>query len=236
MAYSYVKASGDTEWIKPYLGPMQNYADHLVNNSLYPPSESSSVDAIVPSPNQTILASYGVIGMNAFGQLSGMTNYSDKAREIANKVLGLSFASNGSHLRTHYNDTDEAWVNMYTFGYDKMLELNTFNASTYEMMSDFYETKLQPYGFALDDRVEYMVSELAMWGSATTSNKVRDNVIDGIHAAWTNPINSGAVGPTQWNVTGPGIGEWFLATAKSILGSHFMPAIIAEQAKNQELR
>lgn len=225
MAYSYQKASGNTDWIKPYIRPMQNYADHLVKNSLYPPSERSSVDAIEASPNQTVLGIYGVIGMNAFGQMTGMTNYSDTAKDLAGKILNMGFDSTRTHLKAHYNDSDESWITAYPFGYDKMLELNTFNDSIYGLLSDFYETKLNPYGMALDDRVDYTVAELAMWTTATTSKKFRDTVINGIHAALTNPEND-VPGPTQWNVTGPNQGAWFLATAKSIVGSYFMPAII----------
>lgn len=225
MAYSYQKASGDTEWAKPYYAPMQNYADHLVANGLYPPSERSSVDSIEASPNQTVLAIYAVIGMNAFGEMTGQANYSDLARDYADQILDLGYSTDRTHLKAHYNDSDASWLTAYPFGYDKMLELNTFNETTYKTMSDWYETKLNPYGMILDDRVDYMVSELAMWATATTSTVVKENIINGIHGAWTNP-NNDSPGPTQWNVTGPNQGDWFLATTKSILGSFWLPTTI----------
>lgn len=226
MTYSYQKATGDTEWVKPYVSRLQVYADHLVENGLYPPSERSSVDSIGATPNQTVLAIYSAIGLTSFGTMTGQTNYTEKGKEYAERILEMGYDSEHTHVRAHYNDSDSSWISTYPFGFDKMLELDTFNSSTHSTMSDWYEQHLHPYGLQLYDGVDYMVAELAMWGAATSSDKVRDGIIDGIHRALTNGMNE-AVGPTQWNVTGPNEGLWFLSTAKSIVGSYWMPALFA---------
>jgi hypothetical protein len=51
MAYSYQKRSGNTEWVRPYLPTLQKYADYLVQNGLYLPSQWPPVDSIEATVN-----------------------------------------------------------------------------------------------------------------------------------------------------------------------------------------
>jgi hypothetical protein len=226
MAYAYQKSSGNTQWVKPYLGALQKYADYAVEFGLYPKSESTSVDSIGPSPNQTVLATYAAIALNAFGELSGMTNYSATGKTYAAKILELGSDSKKTHLKVHYDDDDSSWVTAYPLGFDRMLGLDTFNESTSEWLSNWYQQQIEPFGIQITNAENYIVADLGFWTGAVSSRTVLDAYIDGVYAAYTDPINSGAVGPTQWNVTGTNQGKWFLTTAKSIVGSFWMPLAV----------
>lgn len=227
MIYAYVKRSGNKDWVKPYLQPLQRYADYLVENGLYPPSQRSSVDSIGPTPNQTVLAIYSAIGLTSFGALSGMKNYTDKGKEYAPLIIDMGVSSDGSHVKAHYNDSDSSWISTYPFAFDVMLGLNTFNESILKTQSDWYSERIHPYGMQFYDGVDYTVAELSLWCAATSSDEVRGKLIGAIHHELTSGANV-VVGPTQWNVTGGvGEGKWFFSTAKSIVGSYFMPAAVA---------
>ena len=76
MALMYQRASGNTDFVKPYLGNIQKYADYLVGNGLFPAKQRSSIDSIGGTANQTVLAIYSALALKCFGQLSGMSNYS----------------------------------------------------------------------------------------------------------------------------------------------------------------
>ena len=227
MAYAYQKASGNTKWVKPYLPALQKYADYLVANGLYPASQKSSTDSIGATPNQTVLAIYSAIGLTSFGALSGQKNYTDKGKEFAPLILEMGTDTMNTHILAHYHDPDSSWVSTYPFAFDKMLGLNTFNSATYAQQSAWYETELHPYGMPFYSGVDYTVAEAALWCAATSSDQVRDALINGIHMMLTSNLND-VPGPTQWNVTGANEGVWFLSTTKSNVGSYFMP-VAAEQ-------
>jgi hypothetical protein len=225
MVYAYQRATGNTEWVKPYLDPLKKYADYLVENGLYPPSQQSSVDSIEPTPNQTVLAIYSAIGLSAFGAISGDEYYTNKAREYGPKILDMGTDSARTHIKAHYNDTDDSWISTYPFAFDVMLGLDTFNSTVIQQQSDWYEQHLHPYGMQFYHGVNYMVAELAVWCGATSSDSVLNSLIDSIHRELTSNKNV-VVGPTQWNVTGDNIGSWLLSTAKSNVGSYFMPSAL----------
>ena len=227
MAYAYQKASGNTEWIKPYVPTLQVYADYLVGNGLYPASQKSSVDAIGATANQTILAIYSAIGLTSFGALTGQANYTAKGKEFANTILKLGTSSDGTHILTHYNDSDSSWSSMYPFAWDKLIGLGTFNESTYALESAWYERELHPFGMPFYNGVNYSVSDLSLWCAATSSAEVSNALIDAVHLEYTSNLTS-VPGPTQWNVVGAGIGAWKQTKAKAIVGSYFMPAAVLQ--------
>ena len=224
MAYAYQKASGNTQWIKPYLAPLQKYADYLVTNGLFPPSQKSSVDSIGPTPNQTVLAIYSAIGLTAFGALSNQANYTKVGKDYATKIVEMGLDSNKTHIKAHYNDSDSSWITTYPTAFDVMLGLDTFDKSLNQLQSDWYEKQLHPFGMQFYSGVAYTVSELSLWAASTSSKTVRNSLINAVHAAYTADINN-TPGPTQWNVTNPGVGEWFLSTSKSNVGSYWMVAV-----------
>lgn len=228
MAYSYQKASGDKEWVKPYVSELQKYADYLVQHGLYSASERMSADHIRPTANQTILAMYSAIGLTSFGTMTGKQNYTEKGKEFAEELIKLGLDSTGTHLKIHYNDTDSSWITAYPFGFDKMLDLNTFNSSMYSLQSKWYEKHIHPFGIQFLSDEDYEISDFGMWAAAVSSADVRNVYVDSIYKAWTDPINNAAVGPTQWNVFGKNVGKCVGARAKSTVGSYFMPAVVAQ--------
>ncbi|KAI1326747.1 hypothetical protein F5Y16DRAFT_421597 [Xylariaceae sp. FL0255] len=225
MAYAYQKASGDTEWVKPYVSVLQGFADYLVDNGLYTASQQSSVDSIGPTANQTILAMYSAIGLNAFGAMTGQANYTKVGKQFADVILEKGTDSEHTHITAHFGDPDDVWISTYPLAFDTMLDLGTFNSSTSEMQSTFYESKLSTYGMVFFSGVEYAVGSFMLWCAATSSDTVRNSLINGVHAFFEDGLNSQAM-PTRWYVTGDLIGEWVLSVDKPTAGSYFMPVAI----------
>ncbi|CAL5867994.1 uncharacterized protein PFLUO_LOCUS2217 [Penicillium psychrofluorescens] len=225
MAYAYQRASKNTEWVKPYISALTKFADYLVNNGLYPAKQMSSTDSITPTANQTILAMYAAIGLTSFGALTEQSNYTAIGKNFTSVILKLGTDSNDTHIIAHYGDPDTSWISTYPFAFDKMLGLNTFNETTYEMQSIWYEGQLHPYGIPFYSGVDYTVAEFMAWCAATSSQSVSEALINGIYAFLADGMNN-VPGPTVWYVTGSQSGEWDSSIAKSTCGSYFMPLAV----------
>ncbi|CAK7230924.1 hypothetical protein SCUCBS95973_007737 [Sporothrix curviconia] len=205
MAYAYQKASGDTEYIKPYLGPLTRFADYLVDNGLYTAAQQSSVDSIGATANQTVLAMYSAVALTAFGALTGQDNYTAVGRQFADVIMAEGVA--GGHVTAHFGDPASSWISTYPFGFDKMVGLGTFNETSYELQSDWYAGQLSTYGMPFDSSETYAVGEFLPWCAVTSALDVRDGIMNGIHSFLTNGQNN-SPGPNWWYVTGASAGTW----------------------------
>ena len=225
MAYSYQRASGDRDWVKPYVPALQKFADYLVNNGLYPAKQQSSVDSVGATANQTVLAMYVAIALTSFGALTGQENYTAVSKSFAPVILELGTDSIDTHITANYGAPDSSWISTYPFAFDKMLALGTFNESTYLMQSNWYEGELHTYGMQFYSGVDSAVGDLLAWCAATSSYVVCNALLNGIHAFLTDGLNN-KPGPMRWFVTGPTAGEWTSSIAKSTCGSYFMPLAV----------
>ncbi|CAK7226832.1 hypothetical protein SEUCBS140593_006376 [Sporothrix eucalyptigena] len=221
MAYAYQKASGDTEYIKPYLGPLQRFADYLVDNGLYTAAQQSSVDSIGATANQTVLAMYSAVALTAFGALTGQDNYTQVGREFADVIMREGVA--GGHVTAHFGDPASSWISTYPFGFDKMVGLNTFNETSYQLQSDWYSGQISEYGMPFDSSETYAVGEFLPWCAVTSAADVRDGIVNGIHAFLTNGENN-SPGPNWWYVTGASAGTWpgTSNVNKPVVGSYWI--------------
>ena len=229
MAYAYQRASGDTDFVKPYLPALRKYADYLVQNGLFSAKQKSSIDSISGSANQTILAIYSAIGLTSFGALSGQQNYTVIGKQFVDVVTSLGLSQDGTHIVAHFGDNDTSWITTYPFAFDKLLGLGTFNESIYALQSKWYEGQLDSYSMPFFSAITYTVGDLMVWAGATSSDSVRDSLLGGIVHFLTNRLNN-VPGPSLWYVTGPQEGLYMGSIAKGIVGSYFMEAAINEYA------
>lgn len=162
--------------------------------------QSSSVDSIGPTANQTVLAMSSAIALTSFGTMTRMHNYTAVGKHFAEVIMQEGV--NGSHVTAHFGDPASSWISTYPMGFDMMLGLNTFNATTYKLQSDWYSTVISEYGMPLFSDVKYAVGDLVPWCAVTSTDAVRDALISGINAFLTDELNN-SPGPTRWYVTGP---------------------------------
>ena len=230
MVYGYQKASGNTEWAKQYIPLLQKYTDYLIDYGLYPVLQRSAVDEIGAAPNQTALSMSAAISLKAFGALSGMANYSALGDQYAKAVYDIGTNSDHTHFLTHYNDPVSSWVMTYPLAFDKLLALDTFNSSVYEMQSNWYIQHEQPYGIRFSSAVSYTLLELEFWVASTSSIPFQNFVADTVTRYLSNGLNN-VPGPTQWHVVGANQGVWTgFSKAKSNIGSTFMIAAVNGQS------
>ena len=207
MALMYQRTSGNTDFVKPY------------------------IDSIGGTANQTVLAIYSALALKCFGQLSGMSNYSAIGDQFASTILDLGLSSDGSHIIANYGSNDASWITTYPFAMDKLLNMQTFNETTYALESKWYEGQLNSYSMQFFSGVQYTVGDLMLWAASTSSEYVRDSLFSGIHHFLTNGLNS-EPGPSLWYVSGPNEGIYRGSIAKGISGSYFMQSAVDMFAGN----
>ena len=195
-----------------------------------PVLQRSSVDQIGSAVNQSALSISAAIALNAYGKMTGQSNYSDIGINYANEILEAGRDSNKTHFMNHYDDGDESFVLAYPLAFDVLMGLDTFPSWVHDMQSAWYRKNFRPFGIQFSNQVPYTLMEFETWAAAVSQDDVRHHVVDTMHRFFdqkTTEIYS-VPGPSQWRVLpGDSEGLWTrFSKAKSVIGSVFMIAAI----------
>ena len=225
---AYTRATGDTSFATQYASLFQGYADYLVANGINITSQLSTDDGAGPLPNQTNLAIKAAVGLVAYGDFSGNTNYSDVGRNHSDLLYnqGLGTDPNKTHFTLEYgNDTTYSTVfNLYE---DILLQLGTFPAEAYEMETAFYPTVRAEAGVPLDSRVQWSKTDWMLFAAAyCTDNATREMFVDDVYGFINNqmPVNQVPFSD-RFYVTGDMVGQYYDFRARPVIGGEY--AILA---------
>lgn len=174
------------------------------------------------------------IALNAYGKMTGQSNYSDKGLEYARIITDIATDRNGTHFLAHYGDRDESFVMTYPLAFDALMGLNTFPRHIHDNQSEYFLSQAHPFGVQFNSNIKYTLMEFSIWVAAISSAKLRAHLVDAVHMFLNQETDAtGSVpGPSQWRVV-PGVdeGKWTrFSKAKSVVGSVFMIAAVENQA------
>lgn len=244
LVYMYELATGDTSWKLKYLPLLQEYADFLVHNGLYPTDQRSTDDGAGPRANQTGLTVKAAIALNAFGVMTGQQNYSDVglhfAHELYNQGIGTDPAKTHFTLFSGQQQEEDTWALHFNLYLDVLLKLNTFPSEALAMQTNFYPSVRQTGGVPLDSTLGWSKTDWMIFGASTAmapgvnDQGVRDMFVDDVHATLTDGVNSVPFTDNFWvkSVNGSTIGAAnFGYQARPVVGGHF--ALLALQGANQ---
>lgn len=241
LMYMYELATGDTSWKLKYLPILQEHADFLVLNGLYPSEQRSTDDGAGARANQTGLTVKAAIALNAFGVMTGQQNYSDVGLRFADELYNHGVGTD--QAKTHFtlfNQQEDTWALHFNLYLDVLLRLNTFPVEALAMQTNFYPSVRQPGGVPLDSTLGWSKSDWMIFGASTAmapgvnNQGVRDMFIDDVHATLTNGVNSVPLTDNFWvrSVNGSTIGAAnFGYMARPVVGGHF--ALLALEGANQ---
>lgn len=225
LAYAYTIASGNTEWAEQYMSLLQGYADYLVGVGLDIPNQLSTNDAAGPLPNETNLAIKSAVGLNAFGKLSGLSNYSSVGEQYAHTLYneGLATDSGKSHFVLRYTRHKKSWKIPFNLYADVLLDLHTFDQSALDMGCDFYPSVRSKAGMALDNRQDWAKTDWNIWTAGTCTGPSRDMFIDDLWTFMTNGLNTWPFSDRYFVHGGKGHkpGVAILLRARPTVGGHF---------------
>ncbi|KAI7488170.1 DUF1793-domain-containing protein [Hortaea werneckii] len=192
----YEKATGKTDLRFTYSILLQQYAEYLVENGLYPSSQLSTDDGAGEEANQTSLAIKAAIALNAYGVMTGQRSFSDTGRHFAQVLYDerVGVDANQTHFLLVHNDED-SWALQFNLYVDVLLDLRTFSTAALRMQTEFYVTEHDEAGVALDNRVNWSKTDWMLFAAATAmapdveNEGIRDMFIDDIHGFITNGKN-----------------------------------------------
>ncbi|KAI6835857.1 DUF1793-domain-containing protein [Hortaea werneckii] len=230
LIYMYEKATGKTDLRFTYSILLQQYAEYLVENGLYPSSQLSTDDGAGEEANQTSLAIKAAIALNAYGVMTGQQKFSDTGRHFAQVLYDerVGADANQTHFLLVHND-DDSWALQFNLYMDVLLDLQTFSTSALRMQTDFYATKHDEAGVALDNRVNWSKTDWMLFAAATAmapeveNEGIRDMFVDDIHSYITNGKNDVPFGD-RYVVRDDDVveaGTWSAYRARPVVGGHF---------------
>ncbi|KAK7060514.1 hypothetical protein VNI00_001279 [Paramarasmius palmivorus] len=230
MALSYAEKTGDNSQITQYASLLEQWSQFLVNDSLIPANQISTDDFAGPLANQTNLAIKGIIGIQAMSKIEAILGNSDKssnydsiAKSYVTQWQGLATSSDGKHLTLSYGN-ESSWGLSYNLYADKLLGLNLFPQSVYDMQTAWYGTVARPFGVPLDTRHTYTKSDWEIWTAAIMSDtSTRDMLIKAVKAFASGQTSSQPFG--DWYETEDGRPQGF--RARPVVGGHL--ALLALQ-------
>lgn len=236
LAYMYQVASGDTAWAHKYSALFATYANYLSLNGLRPTTQLSTDDGAGSSPNQTNLAIKAAIALNAYGLMTGQSNYSDTGKRFATELYNNTLGTDPN--RTHFTILEgeaQTWALAFNLFPDVLLGLNTFPTAAYAMQTAFYSTIRSLGGVALDSREDWGKTDWMLWAAATAmapgvgNNSCRDMFIDDVWNFASNGMNEVPFGDKFFVETnGTDVeGMWDMYEARPVVGGHF--ALLAMQ-------
>ncbi|KAK1226439.1 hypothetical protein PQX77_010603 [Marasmius sp. AFHP31] len=222
MALSYVQKTGDQSHITQYRSLFEQFTQFLITDSLIPANQLSTDDFAGHLENQTNLAIKGMVGIRAMSEIEKIlgdntkaANYSSIAADYVNRFQGLGGKSKtAAHLTLQYNN-DASWGLSYNLFGDKLLKLNLFPQSIYDLQTAWYANGAgvqQPFGVPLDTRHTYTKSDWEIFTAGIVTNTgVRDMFIQKVKAYLTSGKNDAP------------FSDWYETTNANIAGFRARP-------------
>jgi hypothetical protein len=232
LVLAYVRATGDSAWADKYIHILRGYADYLVKNSVDIANQLSSNDAAGPLANETNLAIKAAVGLRAFGELSGLSEYSRIGKERASLFFtqGLGTDEAKSHFVLQYPDKPSSWKTPYNLFPDVLFDLKTFPKAAYQMGNTFFKKVRGEYGVPLDNRQDWAKSDWNMWLAGTFDDMTtRSEFIDDLWGFMSNGKHNWPFSDRYVATSAKGRepGHPVLCRARPTVGGHF--ALVALQ-------
>jgi hypothetical protein len=189
MVLAYAQRSGDNDYLKAHYPILQQWAEYLVEDSLYPAEQLSTDDFAGHLTNQTNLALKGMIGLEAMSQIASLIgksadadNYTSIAHDYIDKwqTLGINHDASPPHATLTYNNASTHGL-LYNLYNDRLLKTNLVPQSVYDMQSAFYASAFDEFGVPLDTRNRYWTkNDWEVFCAAIASDDVRDRFISDV--------------------------------------------------------
>lgn len=223
MFYDYQKLTGDKTFAQAHAKILQQYADYLANNGLYPTSQLDTVDSIPASANQTNLALVSAIRLNAYAAMTGNENYSTTAKRFVKELVdeGLALDQAKTHFTYNYHN-DASWGTLFNIFADQLLELDTFSAEIRTMQCNWYSKQKTSTGFPYASSWPESNGLWEMWVAPTCDANLQQQIIADEHAFLMNGRNNVPFAD-RFVITGTKAGDWYgpVSFARPTMGGVF---------------
>ncbi len=148
---------------------MKQWADYLVEFGYDPEHQLCTDDFAGHLARNCNLSVKAILGIAAYGELSGDQTYTKIAADYAKRWEKDAKASHGA-TRLVFG-ADDGWSLKYNIVWDDLLGYKLFSDACKEKETAHYKTKLNRYGVPLDSREDYTKIDWLMWSTVISENK-----------------------------------------------------------------
>jgi hypothetical protein len=148
---------------------MKQWADYLVEFGYDPEHQLCTDDFAGHLARNCNLSIKAILGIAAYGELSGDATYQKIAADYAKRWEKDAKASHGA-TRLVFG-ADDGWSLKYNIVWDDLLGYKLFSDACKEKETAHYMTKLNRYGVPLDSREDYTKIDWLMWSTVISENK-----------------------------------------------------------------
>ena len=147
---------------------LKQWADYLTKFGYDPGNQLCTDDFAGHLNHNCNLSLKAILGLYAFGDMSGEQEYCDMAREFAAKWEKDAKNSEGTRLAF---DVEDSWSLKYNIVWDNLLGYNIFTQDVKKKEIELYKSKLNRYGVPLDSRKDYTKIDWLMWSTKIYDDK-----------------------------------------------------------------
>lgn len=147
---------------------LKQWADYLTKFGYDPGNQLCTDDFAGHLNHNCNLSLKAILGLYAYGDMSGEESYCNLAKEFAAKWEKEASDDNGTLLAF---DAPGTWSLKYNIVWDNILGYNIFTQDVKKKEIELYKTKLNRYGVPLDSRKDYTKIDWLMWATKIYDDK-----------------------------------------------------------------
>jgi len=171
------KVHGKADLAQKYWPLLSQWAEYLKKEGLDPANQLCTDDFAGHLAHNANLSLKAIEALAGYAMLADMTGHKDEAatyRKTAENFAGewVKMASDGDHYRLAF-DKPGTWSQKYNLVWDHLLGFKLFPAEVARTEINFYKTRLQRFGLALDNRKPYTKVDWELW-TATLAESPAD--------------------------------------------------------------
>ncbi|WP_291595972.1 glutaminase family protein [Bacteroides sp.] len=218
---------GNADYAKRYWDLLTVWTDYLAEYGQDPENQLCTDDFAghwAHNANLSVKAIMGVAGYSEMARMLGLNEVADKYAATARKmaVKWEEMANEGDHYRLAF-DRKNTWSQKYNMVWDKMWNLNLFPNNVIGKEINYYLTKQNTYGLALDSRKEYTKSDWIIWSASMSPDKATfEKFIDPLYRYVDETTTRVPI--SDWHHTDSG--EWVGFKARSVIGGYWMKVLM----------
>lgn len=173
--------NGDATLFDENRALMKKWADYLIKYGYDPENQLCTDDFAGHLAHNCNLSIKAILGIAAYGELSGEAEYTKTAKEYVRRFESEAKADHGATRLTF--DNSEGWSLKYNIIWDNLLGYKLFSDELKRKEIELYKTKLNRYGVPLDSRADYTKLDWLMWSAEIFDDKEYfDSVCESITA------------------------------------------------------
>ncbi len=233
LTYAIAKVEGNADYAAKHWSVLKTWADYLEEKGLDPENQLCTDDFAGHFAHNANLSIKAIMGIASFGYLAEMqgkmdlaNTYLSKAKEMAKEWEKM--ANDGDHYRLTF-DKPGTWSQMYNMVWDKLFDMQIFDAKIREKEIQYYLTKQNRYGLPLDSRETYTKTDWILWTASMAEDQATfERFVNPVHQFMNETVNR--VPMSDWVFTDKHERRGF--KARSVVGAYFIK-MLEEKIKSK---